>query len=37
MDYCERRNATLYVVSDHGFGPVSRTVYVNRALADAGC
>jgi Uncharacterized conserved protein len=36
MDYCERRNATLYVVSDHGFGPVSRTVYVNRALADAG-
>jgi len=36
IDYCERRNATLYVVSDHGFGPVSRIVHVNRALADAG-
>nr|WP_321168859.1 alkaline phosphatase family protein [Halorubrum sp. CBA1125] len=36
MEYCDRRNATLYVVSDHGFGPISRIVNVNRALADAG-
>ena len=36
MDYCEHREAALYVVSDHGFGPVSRVVNVNRALADAG-
>ena len=35
-DYCDRLGATLYVVSDHGFGPVSRIVNVNRALADAG-
>jgi predicted AlkP superfamily phosphohydrolase/phosphomutase len=36
MDYCARREATLYVVSDHGFGPISKVVYPNRALADAG-
>lgn len=36
MAYCDRLGATLYVVSDHGFGPVSRIVNVNRALADAG-
>ncbi|QUO46890.1 alkaline phosphatase family protein [Halorubrum ruber] len=36
MAYCDRLGATLYVVSDHGFGPVSRVVNVNRALADAG-
>ncbi|WP_283403955.1 alkaline phosphatase family protein [Halorubrum sp. DM2] len=36
MAYCDRLDATLYVVSDHGFGPVSRIVNVNRALADAG-
>lgn len=36
MTYCDRLDATLYVVSDHGFGPISRVVNVNRALADAG-
>lgn len=36
MDYCEERDATLYVVSDHGFGPAQRIVYPNRALANAG-
>lgn len=36
MTYCDRLDAALYVVSDHGFGPVSRVVNVNRALADAG-
>lgn len=36
MSYCEERNATLYVVSDHGFGPISRVVNVNRVLANAG-
>ena len=36
MTYCDRLGATLYVVSDHGFGPISRVVNVNRALADAG-
>ena len=29
-------DATLYVVSDHGFGPVETTVAPNRALADTG-
>lgn len=33
---CERRGYTLYVVSDHGFGPVDRLVRVNRILADEG-
>ncbi|GAB3688373.1 alkaline phosphatase family protein [Salinarchaeum chitinilyticum] len=36
MEYAEERNATLYVVSDHGFGPVETIVAPNRALADAG-
>lgn len=36
MEYCDRLGATLYVVSDHGFGPISKIVNVNRALADAG-
>ncbi|MFC5970148.1 alkaline phosphatase family protein [Halomarina salina] len=36
MAYCEERDSTLFVVSDHGFGPVSKTVFVNRVLADAG-
>lgn len=36
MDYCEERAATLYVVSDHGFGPAGRIVSPNRALANAG-
>lgn len=36
VDYCADRDATLYVVSDHGFGPVSKVVYPNRALSAAG-
>jgi predicted AlkP superfamily phosphohydrolase/phosphomutase len=36
MAYCEDHDATLYVVSDHGFGPISKTVNVNRVLAKAG-
>ncbi len=36
MDYVEERDATLYVVSDHGFGPVSTYVAPNRVLADEG-
>ena len=28
--------ATLYVVSDHGFGPISKSVHVNRVLANEG-
>src|SRR5699024_7924905 len=26
----------LFVVSDHGFGPIEKNVHVNRVLADAG-
>ncbi len=36
LDYVEERNATLYVVSDHGFGPISRIVHVNRLLESGG-
>jgi len=36
LTYCEAHSATLYVVSDHGFGPIDRLVRVNRVLADAG-
>ncbi len=36
MAQAEANDATLYVVSDHGFGPVETTVAPNRALADAG-
>lgn len=36
MDYVEDRGATLYVVSDHGFGPVSRSVAVNSVLEHNG-
>jgi len=36
MEYVEERDGTLYVVSDHGFGPIEKTVSVNAALADAG-
>jgi predicted AlkP superfamily phosphohydrolase/phosphomutase len=36
MAYSERHGATLYVVSDHGFGPISKVVYPNRALAETG-
>jgi predicted AlkP superfamily phosphohydrolase/phosphomutase len=30
------RDANLFVVSDHGFGPIEKNVHVNRVLADAG-
>ncbi|MFC6992322.1 alkaline phosphatase family protein [Haladaptatus sp. GCM10025707] len=36
MAYVEAREATLFVVSDHGFGPVSRVVSVNRLLVETG-
>lgn len=36
MEAAEREDATLYVVSDHGFGPVDRLVYVNRLLEREG-
>lgn len=36
LDYVADRGATLYVVSDHGFGPISRIVHVNRLLESAG-
>jgi predicted AlkP superfamily phosphohydrolase/phosphomutase len=36
MDVAEREDATLYVVSDHGFGPVEKLVYVNRLLERGG-
>jgi predicted AlkP superfamily phosphohydrolase/phosphomutase len=36
LDYCDAHGSSLYVVSDHGFGPVSKSVHPNRALADRG-
>lgn len=36
MAVVEREDATLYVVSDHGFGPVERFVFLNRLLERAG-
>lgn len=36
MAYCSDHDADLYVVSDHGFGPVSRAVNVNTVLESAG-
>lgn len=36
MEAAEEAGASLFVVSDHGFGPTSKFVYVNRLLADAG-
>ncbi|MFC7137865.1 alkaline phosphatase family protein [Halobaculum litoreum] len=34
--YVAERDMTLFVVSDHGFGPVSRVVSANRVLERAG-
>ncbi|MCL9814018.1 alkaline phosphatase family protein [Natranaeroarchaeum aerophilus] len=34
--YTERQNANLFVVSDHGFGPISRVAYPNRLLEREG-
>ncbi|WP_418280456.1 alkaline phosphatase family protein [Halorubrum sp. DTA98] len=36
MEYVAENDATLYVVSDHGFGPISKFVSVNRALEEGG-
>lgn len=36
MEYVAERDGTLYVVSDHGFGPVDRLVRLNRILESAG-
>jgi predicted AlkP superfamily phosphohydrolase/phosphomutase len=36
MDYCDEHNANLFVVSDHGFGPIQRTVNVNSVLEAEG-
>ena len=36
MDYTDEHEADLYVVSDHGFGPIEELVYVNHILAENG-
>lgn len=36
MEYAAARDASLFVVSDHGFAPIEKVVSVNRILADAG-
>ncbi len=36
VEYTDERNADLYVVSDHGFGPIDRLVYVNHLLEREG-
>jgi len=36
LAYVERRDANLFIVSDHGFGPISKTVGGNRVLEEAG-
>ncbi|WP_247728450.1 alkaline phosphatase family protein [Halovivax limisalsi] len=36
MDRAAAANATLYVVSDHGFGPIHTLVYVNHLLEREG-
>ena len=36
MTYASERDSTLYVVSDHGFGPISTFVHLNTLLADSG-
>jgi predicted AlkP superfamily phosphohydrolase/phosphomutase len=35
-DFADRENATLLVVSDHGFGPVNQTFFSNRWLEERG-
>ena len=34
MEYVEAHDATLYVVSDHGFGPISKVANANVVLAE---
>ncbi|QFU85027.1 alkaline phosphatase family protein [Natronorubrum aibiense] len=36
MAYTDRHGADLYVVSDHGFGPIEELVYVNHFLEREG-
>ncbi|ELY54796.1 alkaline phosphatase family protein [Natronococcus jeotgali] len=36
IEYADARGADLYVVSDHGFGPIETLVYVNRVLEREG-
>lgn len=36
LEYVERLGGDLYVVSDHGFGPLDTIVYVNRVLEEGG-
>ncbi|WP_255171683.1 alkaline phosphatase family protein [Natrononativus amylolyticus] len=36
MAYTDERDADLYVVSDHGFGPIEHLVYVNHFLEREG-
>ena len=36
IDHVEATGGTLYVVSDHGFGPVDRTANLNTILRDEG-
>ncbi len=36
IEYVDERDADLYVVSDHGFGPIERLVYVNYYLEREG-
>lgn len=35
-EYAEANDANLFVVSDHGFGPIEKYVHVNRVLANEG-
>ena len=36
LESVEEADANLFIVSDHGFGPISKVVSVNSALEDAG-
>ncbi|MDJ1434190.1 alkaline phosphatase family protein [Halostagnicola sp. A-GB9-2] len=36
LEYVNEHHANLFVVSDHGFGPISKYVYVNTILEEAG-
>lgn len=36
MEYVSAHDGVLFVVSDHGFGPIDRYVYLNRILETAG-
>lgn len=35
-EYAAEHDIPLFVVSDHGFGPIEKNVHVNRLLADEG-